>query len=405
MTVLNFILLCCFASAVEIVNAKHTAYFIVPKDTSFQYPASFQNLSKDYIQIKAVTHETWGIKNKFDTKIYFVLIRDDKYYLINEVYNPLKDKQYIQKMYEARFTCITKISSLELPDFMQKQPKFFIMYSPTFNIEYDSLAFANKDYKVPFVFINGTFSVQMIDTRYNATIKKRMKESLKWFVDKNIDTIPILKQDSIYIVTDNRMDDAINIMSYISNVCHIPVFIYNWRNFEELRQIAQVSPSELSIFYLTFNENKVSKIYMFPDEDVYSNELLNSFISKAYTKKLDPVPISVTLPINDHVNMIYDIGKKVPSKNKYVVVYFKSKNSYDNLDATLLVYDVAKLGFGPNVVFYMTDPSVINMPWFVPTLDDFPMIVMWKPNDFRPFVYSDIFKLENIERWIREMTK
>ena len=139
-------------------------------------------------------------------------------------------------------------------------------------------------------------------------------------------------------------------------------------------------------------------------EDIISSHLLVNFVKKVYSgtflySKL--LTNNVPPNIGTLIPELLSLEDYVPSA-KCSVVLMRNVNSWSDFDVLTTFQEVVKRNKREDINFYSYQNSV-SLTWYLPTLDGFPSIVLWKPNDKRPFVFNKMMNVENIEKWINSL--
>ena len=273
--------------------------------------------------------------------------------------------------------------------------------------EFYKVAILFRDYPITFLLAEGEFGATMIDNVKKRTIHYRgYPESLVEWVAKTADITPPLPYFSpnntllVYATYGSVPKETDNIFDSLSYqlVGHVSLGYANWDRDKYLLRNCKISPNNGT--YLGINPNGVC--YPFVDDDVVTPELLNFFIRNVRIGYYDyPSPSSQPIysfgrvvPLNA-TSILY----KIPS-HKCTVLHYSNSKSLSHDEVSRAYARVARKFSQPNLTFYELDAYYNWAPPYVPKNDGFPLIAMWGPHDWRPYIFREILSNGTLANWV-----
>jgi hypothetical protein len=174
---------------------------------------------------------------------------------------------------------------------------------------------------------------------------------------------------------------------------------------EDLEHKCQISRNDWSIVMIA-NLNGTLFCWSFPDLDVYSDERLIGFISKAlrgtfyqnYFQKFKNFPTGIG---EGHVSF----QEAVPNDRNTVVLVLND-NSISNNETLGIFRDLSReYGGDPAMHWFFFNPRSFWSPHYCPTTDGFPAFVFWRPFDRRGHVFKRVMSRDAVEDWAMSMKR
>ena len=382
--------------------------FVSPTNQVFNIPEIFLNLPNSTFNLKKVSINQWEHQKKYCQKNipYFAIVRSNDV-LFCEPFKEDKIQDYLLDIVLSRFSFVKNIDERNTTN---TEP-YFLLVSETIPLEYEKAAYLyhnNSKFSFYHQIDKNHDNFKLQYCQYNECINMEMNNTITDFVSYCITKNPTLKSGySLIVVSDNKNPQITELYLSefrISFKDAFPIKYMNWNDFEPYRKIANVSKSDTSYFFVYQYQDKIN-CWMYPDEDIISPHLLVNFFKRIYTGQFNFNPfLQINIPpdISKLVPEIYNLQNYVPS-NKCSVVIFRNPHSWSDFDTLTTFQDVVKKNKRRDINFFSVNQNNLIYSWFVPSLDGFPSIVLWKPNDKRPFIYNKNINTLDISKWINDL--
>lgn len=387
-----------------------------------------------------ISYQVWSDKYKIkisDETVNFALFRYNKFV---EIYPGLINQDSFRNyLILALLSHVIIIKENDIPFILKTKKRCFILHNDHIYYEYENAAFLYKYSKVTFYFVEGPFSLVFYDNVNRCSRKYDFSRSVTMFIkscarinrkkiknfynnieNKQIMQVGNLTNQSVnifpnnlqrfqFFVITNTLNNANEINKSLSslrsayyNRGNFSIINWNSRYSSNLQKSCQIKPNILT-YALSYSKGKSDFCYFYPYEVINNQQHFNNFFQKIINQ------VFFSNLLIDYKDTRHDIKKTLNSKSNFqkiipdrdssIFVFMTNSKSPSNNKAYeayfLLKY---RLSFLNGIKFLELDPTKkdINLPYYVPFNDDFPMFVMWEKNDRRPHIFQNILTNDNL---------
>ena len=378
--------------------------FIEPTNQVFEIPQIFLNFPNSTFKVKKVSINKWEHQKKYCQKnIPYIAILRTPEVLFCEPFQQDKIQEYLLDIVFSRFSFVKNIDDRNT----SVQEGYFLLTSEKIPLEYEKVAYLYHNYSQYSFYhqFNNQDAFRLEFCQFGECISMSMNNTIQDFVNDCITNIKTFQKGySLVVVSDNANKQITEL--YLSEFRSsfkdaFPIKYMSWSDFEPYRKIANVSRSDTSYFIIYQSQN-ITNCWMYPDEDIISPHLLVGFFKRIYTGQFNYSSLlflDLKPEVTKLIPEITNISRYVPS-DKCSVVIFRNPQSWSDFDVLTTFQDVVKKNKRRDINFFSINQNTFLGAWYVPYLDGFPSIVLWKPNDQRPFMYNKNINKDDITQWI-----
>ena len=272
---------------------------------------------------------------------------------------------------------------------------------------FNQISLKYRDYGLNFYHKIGKYGIQLINNFEKKAYNYLNTINLDEWIKKNSNfyfPIPYLSKNSsnLIAILNNYINfETLNLFSLMKNEFNylINFNFAHWNRDKNILLNCQLSHNNLTFIFLK-NNNFPPKCNIYSDIDVLSLESLQFFVRYNIRGKFDNIDkegISGFFKDNiQHLNST-EFLLNIPNNN-YSIVFFDNPNSFSRSIVNLNFLNLSKNFL--NLKFFQINIEENWLPSYVPNNDNFPLIVLYKPNDKRPFIFQKPFNLINLINWI-----